>query len=250
MAIILFYTGLAAFLLRPKRCPARILPIVLIVYMLWVFVFASGYLVTDYEIFYYPLAVVVAITIGPGVVLPARFLGRVHRHLPLVLYLVIVLMMGVTVGNRMVDMDCSNPELNSAGTFTFRALSELPPDALIIAGSDGHLFSLMYGIECGIRHPVLGDRIPRRSDMDIVGSRWVLREWFRENIRERYGDNGRLRFNTDHREFAPALRDLVDQNLPYRPVYVDGDTLQLLRGDPLNYDISPAIPLFLIEVKD
>ncbi len=246
LAMILFFTGLFAFLIRPKRCPARALPIGIAVYMVWVFMFASAYLVTDFEIFYYPLAVMVAVAIGPGIVLPAMWLARVHRLLPWILYLVLILTLVTTMNHRWVDIDSSNPELNSAGTFTYRALSELPDDSLIIAGTDGHLFSLMYGITCGITHPVTGERIPPREDMDLVGSRWVLRDWFRENVHVRYGADGSLQFNSDNYELLPALRDLIDQNLDHRPVYVDGSVLAMLRAGPGTYEVSPTLALFRI----
>jgi len=246
LPVVLFLAGLVAYVSRPKGSATKALPLAFMLYITWVIVFACGYMVSDYEVFLYPLTAVIALGTGPGFVLLSKWLGRVHKYLPSLVVIVALITVIGAVNGRYVDMDASNPELNSAGTFAYRALSEVPDGSLIIAATDGHLFSLMYGINCGITHPVTGVHAGPRKDVDLVGYTWVMRDWFRENVRDRFGEDGRLRFNPSSREIDIALGELVDQNMDHRPVYVDGMVLRMLQGGPGKYEVSPTIALFQI----
>jgi hypothetical protein len=250
LALLLFFAGLLAYLPTPKRSAGRALAVAIPPYIIWTLLFASGYRVTDYEIFYYPLVVPVSILIGPGLAAFGRMLARVNRILPWLLAAFVAIMLAATAQSRWVDMNCNTPACNAAATFAFRELSVLPENSLVVASTDGNLFSLMYAVTCGVTDPITAQTVPPRDDIDIVASNWVRRDWFRENVRNRYGPDGRLKFTSESPDLSTALRALVNENLPYRPVYVDGRVLQLIRAEGHAYQVSSAVALFRIIPPD
>jgi len=250
LALVLFFVGLLAYLPTPKRSPGRALAVAIPPYIIWTLLFASGYRVTDYEVFYYPLAVPVSILIAPGLAAFDTMLRRVNRLLPWLLVAFVAAMLVTAAVNRRVDMNCNAPACNSAATFAFRELSVLPENSLVVASTDGHLFSLMYAVTCGVTNPITAQRLPPRDDIDLVASNWVRRDWFRENVRNRYGPDGRLKFTSESPDLSIALRALVDENVPYRPVYVDGRVLQLIRTEGHSYQASSTVALFRIIPPD
>ncbi len=230
LAIVLLIAGVIVLMMSRKGSRGKSFAAVIIIYMLWTFAFAIGYKVTDYEIFLYPLVPMVSILIAAGLAWIGMRLGRVSGILAWIFAAFVIVIMVMSGGNRYVDMDVSDPVRNSAATFAYRELSGLPGNAIVIVSSDGHLGALTYGATCGIADPVSGDVLPVRNGIDILASNWVLRDWFKQNVQNRDEHMERMVFESGNRGLQPALEDFVNQNILFRPVYIDSGVRQIL-GD-------------------
>ncbi len=247
---ILSLLGVLILLVSSRSGQGRVIGTAVLIYTAWVIVFASGYRVTDYEIFLYPLAVPVCMAIAVGLGISATRLGAFNKVLPWVLAVLVLGAIAYDANYRRIDMDASNPMRNSAALFASRALRTLPEDALAITFSDGNCFALMYGVTCGIVDPSTGERLGPRHDVDVVVANWVMNDWFRQNVRDRWGADGRLRFISPSHERDQALRILVDQNLGRRPIFVDRDVLEMLEGPGKHYEVELTEPLIRIVPPD
>jgi hypothetical protein len=217
-----------------------------LVFIIWTIAFAIGYWVTDFDTFYYPLLVPSILLIASGLGVLAIWLVRRSKILTLLLALVLVVSLVFEARNRWVDMDVSDPMLNSAALFASRAVRVLPDDTLLITFTDGNCLSMTYAVTCGIIDPSTGERLPPRPDVDLVVANWVVEDWFRENVRDRWAVDGHLRLVFPSHEREQALRALVDQNIAHRPVYVDGFVLDQLQGPHVHYESEAHGPLFRI----
>jgi hypothetical protein len=160
------------------------------------------------------------------------------------------LSLAFSVSSRWQEMDVSNPLLDSAVLHASRALDVIPQDALVIAKTDGTAFALMYAVNVGITDPSTGKRKGPRPDVDVVVANWVKYNWFRENVKARWGTSGRLRFISPIYDRDTALRALIDQNLGIRPVYVDQVTRSIVETAGYNYYSVAKGPLYWLPPKE
>ncbi len=218
----------------------------ILIFSLWVIIFALGYWVSDFEIFYYPLIIPTALAISISLAKIASWLGLRWKPLPILLAVAVASSLVMGVNHRWVDMDASEPMRASAAIYASRVLKSLPENSLVITFTDGNCFAAMYAVTCGIIDPGSGERIGPRHDVDVVVANWVKYDWFRENVRDRWGVSGRLRFISPSHERDQALRILVDQNLGHRPVIVDSFVLEILEDSSHQYETEPIEPLFRI----
>jgi len=245
IGVVLAFAGILACVLTRRITAIGALVWGIVPYSLWILAFATGYDVSDFYIFYYPLAAPVSILIALGLAFLATRLVRFPKALPWALAAFVLGVLIVNGGLRWVDMDCSNPLQNSAAISAQKQLSEMPQGSLIALGTDGGLFSLMYGSLCGITDAVTGEKLPPRDDLDMLASGWVLRKWYRENTLDRYGPDGRLKMQDDQiKDFKTALSAFVDLNLVNRPVYVDIQVRTQLEQGPGVYQFEPRGTLF------
>jgi hypothetical protein len=191
-----------------------------ILYLLWSMLFASGYNVRDYEIFYYPMLVPASIAVASGLGWASELMRKRGRFLPALLAVLVVMSLGFSVRGQWPEMDASDPLRNGAAFFAWRGMKELPQDAIVITSTDGDSFAMLYAVNCGISDPSSGARLGPREDVDVVVANFVKYRWFRENLASGWGPPGRLRLTSPSFERDPALRILVEQNLPYRPIYI------------------------------
>jgi hypothetical protein len=243
---VLIAAGLVALWFSESKKAGRVLVAAIIVFAAWSLIFASSYFVTDFDVFYYPLLSPCSILIAPGLAWVAWKLGSYHKILPTILALGIAASLAFSIYSRWQDIDVSDPLLNSAVSYASRALDALPQNALVIAKTDGTAFALMYAVNCGITDPSTGERKGPRPDVDVVVANWVKYDWFRENVQDRWGTSGRLRFISPSHDRDPALRILIDQNLEIRPVYVDQVTRSIIETGKYTYNAVEKGPLFWI----
>lgn len=245
LAIILLLIGLVA-LARKNRRATRAGASAILFYSIWVAAFAYGYNVSDYEIFLYPLLPVFSIAIAVGLAAVAILLRHLWSGLPWILALAVLINVAGGVNTLYPEMDCSGSLCKSAVNFAWRKMSTMPEDSLVIAGSDGTLFSLLYAANCGISNPSTGERLEARADIDIVATTWIMNDWFVRNVHDRYGTNGKIIAPEPSGNLATTLEAFIDANLPQRPVFVDGNALRVLQIEDTNYELIPESGLIRI----
>ncbi len=244
LVLVLAIAGLLVLLINRKR---KLLPfsIGMVLFLIWVLVFALSYNVSDYEVFTYPLIAPIALLIVTGIASVVIRLARVNKLLPWVFLAILIIFIGFDSYQRWIEIDASNPLRNAAANFAAREIPLLPEDAIVITNTDGQLFSLMYGITCGVPDPFSGEIIGPRDDIDVLTPYWILTNWFYEN---NTGSDIEVELwdSTDFNDLAGAVRDFIDLNLLHLPVFVDGGVLTLIQVEGEEYKFERETALIRI----
>ena len=237
--ISMFYYG-------KKNVPLMGIAISILAYSVWIIIFAIGYFVTDYEIYFYPLAIPIVLTIAFGIAFLFGHLGKFHKLLPWLLVLTVIANLGYNFYDHRTDMDLSDPRLNDAISFVTRAMRVISPDSIVIVNTDGHTASLLYAINVGVESPWSDEKFGPRPDLDLVTANLVKYDWFRENVQDRK----RLVFNYNGHDRDEGLMLLIEQNFPARPIFIDKQVREIIESVTDKYKFEPYGPLFRLEYKN
>jgi len=206
-------------------------------FALLVTAYAVMYNTTDSYIYLLPLALVLSWWLGLGCLhllfgLASRPGWGATRLAGLGLGL-LLLIPGVNVARGYSSLDLSHRQ--EARDYARQVWQLTEPDALILAGSDAHIFSLWY-------YSVVEAPGSGRS---VVAHPLLQYPWYREQLRR--GEPGLLPPTPDA-GYQASLRSLIAANLGRRPIYTTEPPAQWLPG----YRATPLGPLWrlqLLQVK-
>jgi len=242
ISLITAIVGLIVLLWKPDRI-SRALAVGFIVYSVWIIAFACGYNVSDFTVFLYPLLPMLAIAIAVALASVSILIRKYWKPLTWILALAIIANLYGNARMLYHEMNCS--QCRSAINFASRQMALMPDNALVISGSDGTLFSLIYATTCGISDPLTDQEFPPMPDVDVVATTWILNDWFRQNVHDRYRDKYLIIPDVDT-DLPTTLSAFIDANLPNRPVYIDRNALEILRSRNFTFETRPVAGLMLI----
>jgi len=246
LGLLLFLAGLIIFVFKWRTAPFKAVGPGIMLFLVWAVVFAAGYSVSDYEIFFYPLFIPVALVMSVGVAWLYTSLIRIRPLLGQLPIVLIIVLSAFALNTRWVDMDLSEAGVTTAPGFAYRQMSVLPDDALVITGTDGYTFALLYASVCGIKNPLEEEKLDAAPGVDVVALDWLFSGWFRENVEARYGSGDRLLLGELQSDRVTSLRHIITLNIGNRPVYVDRGVLDLLNSAETLFESEPVLNLYRI----
>lgn len=103
--------------------------------------------------------------------------------------------------------------------YAAQVFAQTPPEALIIADTDAHIFSLWY-----FRYVVDPD-----SQQVVLAKGLLQYRWYRENLSRHHPQ---IVMPSHDRDPYDQLFALIDANLPHRPIYLTDSDLEILSRYP------------------
>ena len=182
-------------------------------------VYAVGYDTTDSYVYLIPAYMIFALWIGHGVLGLREYLERyvarrreraLHRESRsfAVKWLLIVLLLAlptVSLASNFSRLDLRGDD--GAAVYGSAAMTQAPPQAMIISSSDAHTFALWYAQQ--VSH--------QRADVIILDRDLLQYEWYARNLRKQHPD---LIVPSATGDTDAHLAAVIDAAVGTRPVYL------------------------------